>query len=313
MALLLGFALPRASPYSKNQATYIFRFLTSFRAFVADTISQISAIGRSHTIHTSSARPLQRYRRKLPATLRNVTSYRSDYWQSSTWDIYKPRVVTGGLIGLCCGLFGYNWYSESRTDTNGMAFIHQNFVSSPENLRAGRWWTVVTSSVMHFSGPHLFMNMYSLWAVGPICIGAFGVANFIGLWVVAEVACSSAHLYWKNRGEQLRRKLQGWRFSSNRAEFAPTYGGAVGASGSLLGMTTLLMCLRPSLPVYPMFIPIATPLWAFNLAFASFSVYCLTNEALPWLGHAGHLGGMAGGVIYYYGLLRPWLRRTGRF
>ena len=90
----------------------------------------------------------------------------------------------------------------------------------------------------------------------------------------------------------------------------PHYGGSIGASGVLCGLTGTLLCLAPRMRVLVFFL--SAPLWSTQLIFVVGSVYCMATGSVQLLGHAGHLGGMAAGVAYYYGVARPWLRRAGR-
>ena len=61
-----------------------------------------------------------------------------------------------------------------------------------------------------------------------------------------------------------------------------------------------------------LFFVLLMPLWLGELALTVGSGYCMATGYAPSVGHAGHLGGTAAGIAYYYALVRPWLRRVGR-
>lgn len=252
--------------------------------------------------------------------------------RSLFWLVHGNRIVVGSVVGLCVASYAANWYAENlaqRTRNHKpLDFIRQNFVCSLGNVKAGRWWVMATSSVMHTNGIHLSLNMWALWSIGPFTIGYFGVPQFLGLCLFAGVSCSAASLYWTQFKEELRRLYAvGRRWDSlphqrpqwtryinlgtgNGAEF---YGGAVGTSGSLSGLYTAMMCMMPRVPVSLIGVPfLSFPLWSSNAVFAAGSAYCMVTGTLPLIAHAGHLGGMAGGVAYFYGVMRPILRRMGR-
>ena len=182
--------------------------------------------------------------------------------------------------------------------------LNRNFVCSLENWRAGRWWTVLTSSVMHISLFHLGANMFALYSLGPLFTSVFGVRGFLLTWVTSAVLCGRLSLWWDSKG----RKMTGLT-TGNTIPGGTTMGGSVGASGAIAGMVTALMCAAPRLPIQIFPIPINMPLWIANTIFAVFSGYCMVEGQFPFLGHAGHLGGMTAGIVTYYAALRPWLRR----
>jgi membrane associated rhomboid family serine protease len=248
----------------------------------------------------------------------------------SFWLLHGNKIVTGSVIGICVAGFaanGYAKYLAQRTrDYKLLEFIRRNFVSSLENVKAGRWWVMATSSVMHTNWIHLGCNMWALWSIGPFAMSYFRVTQFLGLWLVSAVSCSAASLYWTHFKEELRREKavgrtsdshprpQWTRYinlgSGNSMEY---YGGAVGASGSLSGLFTTMMCIMPRVrvSVFPITF-VSFPLWLGNAFFATGSAYCMVTGAIPLISHAGHLGGLAGGLVYYLGVIRPFLRIRGR-
>ncbi|MCJ1454158.1 hypothetical protein MMC28_004508 [Mycoblastus sanguinarius] len=230
----------------------------------------------------------------------------------SYWNRNKPNIVVGGIIGLCTAGFTYSWYAEQvflRTRKHKrLDSIRNNFVCSLDNWRAGRWWTLITPSVMHFGGTHLFLNMLGLWSFSFTFVSLFGVSGLAGIWLAGGTACSAASLIWQGYLEKESKNRAGYKGHNSHLDQRPS--GSVGASGSILGLSAATMCRIPSLRVSLIGLPV--PLWGTNLGFAAFSVYCMVNDAFPGIGHAGHLGGMAGGIAYFYGITRPWLRRSGR-
>ena len=51
-----------------------------------------------------------------------------------------------------------------------------------------QWWRFVTPMFVHVNLPHLLVNMYSLWIVGPYVEKLYGSAKFVVFWVVTGVA-----------------------------------------------------------------------------------------------------------------------------
>src|SRR5687768_1754319 len=51
-----------------------------------------------------------------------------------------------------------------------------------------QWWRFITPMFVHINLPHLLVNMYSLWIVGPYVEKLYGSAKFIVFWVLTGIA-----------------------------------------------------------------------------------------------------------------------------
>ena len=272
-------------------------------------------------------------RKSLWYTRRSYNGNSYDYYTpQSFWGRNKPALVTSGIIGVCCGTYYCQWIAGRLAEKGDPApsnWIRQNFVNSAENVREGRWWVMVSSSLAHNSLPHLGFNMLALWGFGSSFVGVFGVRCFVGLWMISAASCSAAQILWQHTQERLRSEMVGrrWdkredptilgiRISRERAlaisggsgASQPHYGGSLGASGVVCGLTGTLLCCSPTMTMQLLVLPM--PLWLFQTLFTMGSVFCMATGFVPEIGHAGHLGGMAAGIAYYYGIARPWLRRV---
>lgn len=267
----------------------------------------------------------------------------SYYTPQSFWGRNKPTIVMSGVVSLCCGTYYCQWTAERLAEKGNHAlsdWIRQNFVNSADNIREGRWWVIVSNSFAHGNLVHLGINMYSLWGFGSAFVGIFGAPYFAGLWLVSAVSCSIAQNRWQYTQERLRREMVGRRWdkredlptlfsilgnrivisrewalaiSGGSGALGPHYGGSLGASGVLCGLIGTFCCVSPRMRVLPFFfLPFSVPLWLSVLLFTEASVFCMATGYVPQIGHAGHMGGMAAGIAYYYGAARPWLRRSGR-
>ena len=57
-------------------------------------------------------------------------------------------------------------------------------------IDAGQWWRFVTPMFIHVNLPHLLVNMYSLWMVGPYVEKLYGSAKFVVFWVLTGIGWS---------------------------------------------------------------------------------------------------------------------------
>ena len=259
--------------------------------------------------HTNSSQPL---------TLRRFYQNYGSYYPPPGWQLYGPDIVVWGAAGLCVAGYGFHVYSRYRYTTAGdrqpIDFVEANFVNSRENLGKGRWWTLITSSFMHFEPIHLACNVLTLVAFRHAA-HIYGPSGFVGLWLGSAVACGAAQIMWEMVQDQELKKRKKDRitiFGHPLVQDDPArstiFAKSIGASGSVLGVVTAWCCMNPSTRIGMFLIPLYVPAWSYGVAFVTFSGYCLVTNSLPALGHAGHLGGMAFGAAYYY----LWLRRRVR-
>ena len=145
--------------------------------------------------------------------------------------------------------------------------------------------------------------MIPVYSFGPVVIQMYGVGGYILTWVASSISCSGFSLWWENYKEQKNGMGRDQQLLSKGAgKPSPEvvdhrFGGQMGASGSALGMSTALMLAYPGMTVMLLPIPIPVSLRVFNAMFTAASAYCMVTDSIPALGHAGHLGGMAGGLI----------------
>ncbi len=67
-------------------------------------------------------------------------------------------------------------------------------MASMRNLREGRPWTLLTSTVSHNAFPHLALNMIGLYFFGGAILSVMGGANLLAVYALGGVAGSVAHI-----------------------------------------------------------------------------------------------------------------------
>lgn len=53
---------------------------------------------------------------------------------------------------------------------------------------AHQWWRFVTPVFIHVNLPHVLINMYSLWVIGPWVEKLYGSAKFVVFWIATGIA-----------------------------------------------------------------------------------------------------------------------------
>ena len=238
---------------------------------------------------------------------------------STKWQQYKPYIVTYTTVGVCCSGYAYNLYADDQIQKGlrkrgkhwHRSFIDKHLIFTRDNYNAGRWWTLVTYSFMHPSLFHLAVNMFAFTSFGPMAIGIFGVRSVAAIWLGGSVS----GMYFSMLGDDYKNKQAnsgrswliteiGGRPLPPRAERASATTQHVGSSASLLGIVTAVACRIPRQSVYFIPIPKAIPIYGAIGGFAVFSAIAYAQELVPFMGHSGHLGGMAFGMAYYVLALR---------
>ena len=159
------------------------------------------------------------------------------------------------------------------------------------------WWRFVTPIFIHVSLPHLLINMYSLWMVGPYVEKLYGSAKFVLFWVAAGIMGVVASYLTVRPAMHVS--------SVGRFLFKAADTPSAGASGALFGLVGVLFVFgikfRHELPE------------GFKRAFGTGLLPMIAlNLFIGYLGrgfidNAAHLGGLAAGALLalFVGYKRP--------
>jgi len=149
-----------------------------------------------------------------------------------------------------------------------------------------QWWRFVTPMFVHINLPHVLINMYSLWVVGPYVEKLYGSAKFVVFWVLTGIAGVVASYL------TVRPSLA---VGPGRFLFKGNDVLSAGASGALFGLVGVLFVFgikfRHELPE------------GFKRAFGTGMLpIIMINLFIGYLGrgfidNAAHLGGLASGAI----------------
>lgn len=95
-----------------------------------------------------------------------------------------------------------------------------------------QWWRFITPMFLHVNLPHLLVNMYSLWIVGPYVEKLYGAAKFTVFWVLTGIA-GVVGSYLTVRPDLATSSLARFLFKNVDVPSA-------GASGALFGLVGVL-------------------------------------------------------------------------
>jgi rhomboid protease GluP len=105
----------------------------------------------------------------------------------------RPYKFTIILLVANLFIFLLMWQSSGLTSAALWEFPETVLVAYGAKLNSlinehGQWWRFVTPMFVHVNLPHLLVNMYSLWVVGPYVEKLYGSAKFVVFWVVTGIA-----------------------------------------------------------------------------------------------------------------------------
>jgi membrane associated rhomboid family serine protease len=197
------------------------------------------------------------------------------------------------IILLIANLFVFllMWQSSGLTSQALWEFPEQVLLAYGAKLNLlineqHQWWRFVTPMFVHVNLPHVLINMYSLWVVGPYVEKLYGSAKFIVFWVLTGIAGVVASYL------TVRPALA---VGPGRFLFKSSDVLSAGASGALFGLVGVLFFFgikfRHELPE------------GFKRAFGTGMLpIIMINLFIGYLGrgfidNAAHLGGLASGAI----------------
>jgi membrane associated rhomboid family serine protease len=149
------------------------------------------------------------------------------------------------------------------------------FALNPWSLvHEGRYYTFLTSGLIHADGGHLFMNMFSFYFF------AFPLERLMGHWqflalYAASLVLSDISTVVKHRD-------------------TPDYF-CVGASGAVTAAIFSFIIYEPTSSIYFMFIPVPIPAPLFGVAYVAYS-YFSARYRQTRVNHAAHLWGAVSGL-----------------
>ena len=197
------------------------------------------------------------------------------------------------MLGLNAIPFALFAYAEAKKDEKLARWLNQNFLLSAESIDNGRWWTGITSAFSQAGFTHFAFNMYTAYTMCKIMTYVPGLhGGHVAAVMLGSAVSGSIGFVVSQRAKMARLPPGMERVHAYRTS-------ALGASGSVMGLAAVTTCFYPTVPVNLMFIPIGIPLWVVTAAYFAIDAYRLDSQNTR-TAHAGHLGGLAFGVGYYF-------------
>ncbi|KAI0829477.1 hypothetical protein BC628DRAFT_1315061 [Trametes gibbosa] len=208
------------------------------------------------------------------------------------WQRFRARInsipnnyIFWGIIGLNGAVFAtWNlaWVKYRSTgDASSYIWMRKHFTASSDNMRAGRWWTLVTSCFSHEDSMHLLFNGFTYYFMAPLVLSILGNVGFLGLYLGGGLTSSFAGIAWR-------------RFHNPNGDTT----GSHGASGSIYSVISFFACVAPT-ATFALFGIIPLPAWAFVTGIFVYDGYSAMNDKRVRTDTAGHIGGLLAGIGYF--------------
>ncbi|CAO2656247.1 Nn.00g050500.m01.CDS01 [Neocucurbitaria sp. VM-36] len=218
----------------------------------------------------------------------------SHYTPGGSSQVSANMRVLYSLMGANVAIYAYAMYLKAQAMQGfQQPFINflQNMTMNLTDFQNGRWWTVVTANFTHIDIGHIFSNMFTVYFLGGFLATAPQVTPGRYLVIALGSAVSGAAGYLCQ--QYLKRQSK---------PGTPDYSRGLGFSGAVMGLCSVAACLAPTTK-FQLYGIVPIPLWALVAGYAAYDGYYL-NSADTRVGHAGHLGGLAFGMLYYFTRLR---------
>ncbi|KNG47633.1 integral membrane protease of the rhomboid family [Stemphylium lycopersici] len=230
---------------------------------------------------------------KLPS-LRPYSSYSHNY-DTYFRQVKANNAVLYTLMGTNIAIFGYAMYLKQQAILGFHAPLirfMQRMTLNLTEFRNGDYLSLLTATFTHVSIGHIFSNMFTVYFLGSFLTAAPVITPLRLLTIALGSGLSGSVGYLIQ---------QQYRLSSQGLNARDT-GRAMGFSGAVMGISTVAACLAPRAQVAIWGI-IPMPLWALVAGYAVYDGYYL-NSVDTRIAHAGHLGGLGFGLVYYLARLR---------
>ncbi|KAF9921793.1 hypothetical protein FBU30_008131 [Linnemannia zychae] len=159
------------------------------------------------------------------------------------------------IVAINVMIFGIWQYAEGNAkrfrDGRLYMFMFRNFTDSLENLREGRVWTLVTSAFSHKEWYHILLNTMVLLSFGDPVWRLLGTRRFLSVYLGSAISSSLASILYYSHMEPYLRRMQ-HKPQRNMIHYS------MGASGSIMGITTTFACVYP-MSQYSLFFVITMP------------------------------------------------------
>lgn len=195
------------------------------------------------------------------------------------------------LIGINIAIF---FFSKVIADDKGAKWIIDYLGLIPASVLKGYVWQLFSYMFLHANFWHIFFNMYALLVFGVPIERTWGSKRFLQYYFITGIGAGLTIFL-----------INGFILGGVFSEI-PT----IGASGAIFGLLLAFGVLFPDSIIIFFVIPLKAKYLV--VLYGVITMWALVSDNASGVSHAGHLGGMVFGIIYfvYYGKIGKPLRKA---
>jgi membrane associated rhomboid family serine protease len=148
-------------------------------------------------------------------------------------------------------------------------------------------YQLVTNMFAHGGVGHIFFNMFNLYIFGTWLERVWGPKRFLIFYLVCGLVAGAVEML-------VLKDVVGLNSSGQPQLFV---GGALGASGAIMGLYAAFAYLFPNTPLYLMFIPVPVKAKYVVMVMVALDLFGQFGPYKTGIAHFAHLGGLVTGFI----------------
>ncbi|TFK27084.1 hypothetical protein FA15DRAFT_567481, partial [Coprinopsis marcescibilis] len=201
----------------------------------------------------------------------------------SFFDRISDNTIIYGILGLNILVFGM-WYMADQKlrlerDPQAVVWMFKNFTSSIENLKQGRFWTLLTSCFSQRDFSHIIFNAFTFYFTAPAVLYMLGARKFLWVYIGGGLVSSATSLIYANYITQSDRP-------------------SLGASGAIFSIVTFLACAAPTM-IFRLYGIVPVPAWLLVSGLFGYDAYQTVNKTQGTVDTVGHIGGVLAGIAFF--------------
>lgn len=197
-------------------------------------------------------------------------------------DIPKDALFIG-ILATNAVVFGM-WYMASQKlkyqrDPSSFKWMVDHFVSSWNNVKSGRVWTLVTSCFSHEGIGHILFNGFTFYFMAQPVLHMLGSRQFLILYLGSGIASNVVSMGYSH-------------FIEGRDK------GSMGASAAIYSVISYLACVAPKM-TFQLYGIIPIPAWLAVTGIFAYDAYSTVAKSRSQVDTVGHVAGLLSGIGYF--------------
>ncbi|KAF8171820.1 hypothetical protein BJ912DRAFT_860398 [Pholiota molesta] len=196
--------------------------------------------------------------------------------------IFYGIIVLNSAVFMMWFMAHQQW--KQQRDPSEIFWMQRNFTNSWNNIVSGRIWTPLTACFSHENLPHILLNGFTFFFMGPTVLEILGSRQFIFLYLGAGMFSSFTSIAYARITGKKTICLMGQAVNT----------------GAIFSIITYLACVAPTMQ-FALYGIIPVPAWLAVSGLFAYDMYSTISDTSGTIDTVGHVGGVLGGFLYFVG------------